>query len=71
MTLGTICVALIMLSAGFLVGLLVHKDNYIQALEERDLYKSAFTELFNSLSDEDQEKILSESENNDKMDRMV
>jgi len=60
-----------MLSAGFLVGLLVHKDNYIQALEERDLYKSAFTELFNSLSDEDQEKILSESENNDKMDRMV
>lgn len=71
MTLGAICVALIMLSAGFLIGLLVHKDNYIYALEERDLYKSAFTELFNSLSEEDQEKILSESENNDKMDRVV
>lgn len=59
-----------MLSAGFLIGLLVHKDNYIYCLEERDLYKEAFSEVFNKLSEEEQNKILNEAEKN-KMDRSV
>ena len=51
-TLGIIIIALGMLSVGILIGMIVHKDNYINCLEEKETYQLAFTEIFNRLPKE-------------------
>lgn len=71
-TIGIIIIALGMLSLGILIGMLVHKDNYIDCLEEKETYQLAFTEIFNRLPKEIQEEYLKEQDNkNDKLDKKI
>ena len=61
-----------MLSLGILTGMLVHKDNYINCLEEKEKYQLAFTEIFYRLPEEIQEEYLKEQDNkNDKLDKKI
>lgn len=52
--------------------MLVHKDNYIDCLEEKEKYQLAFTEIFYRLPEEIQEEYLKESDDkNDKLDKKI
>lgn len=56
---------------GFLLGIIINDNRIIKLLEQNEMFKEAFAEVFNQLPEEIQLKYIEDDENNRHFDKKV
>ena len=56
---------------GFLIGMIINDNRIIKLLEQNEMFKEAFAEVFNQLPEEIQLKYIEDDENNRHFDKKV
>ena len=56
---------------GFLLGIIINDNRIIKLLEQNEMFKEAFAEVFNQLPEEIQLKYIQEDENSRHFDKKV
>lgn len=62
---------IIAIAFGFLVGMIINDNRIIKLLEQNEMFKEAFAEVFNQLPEEIQLKYIEDDENNRHFDKKV
>lgn len=56
---------------GFLLGIIINNNRIIKLLEQNEMFKEAFAEVFNQLPEEIQLKYIEDDENNRHFDKKI
>lgn len=56
---------------GFLIGIIINDNRIIKLLEQNEMFKEAFAEVFNQLPEEIQLKYIEDEENSRHFDKKV
>lgn len=56
---------------GFLLGIIINDNRIIKLLEQNEMFKEAFAEVFNQLPEEIQLKYIEDDENNRHFDKKI
>ena len=56
---------------GFLIGMIINDNRIIKLLEQNEMFKEAFAEVFNQLPEEIQLKYIDDEENSRHFDKKV
>lgn len=56
---------------GFLIGMIINDNRIIKLLEQNEMFKEAFAEVFNQLPEEIQLKYIEDDENNRHFDKKI
>lgn len=56
---------------GFLIGMIINDNRIIKLLEQNEMFKEAFAEVFNQLPEEIQLKYIEDDENNKHFDKKI
>ena len=62
---------IIAIAFGFLIGMIINDNRIIKLLEQNEMFKEAFAEVFNQLPEEIQLKYIEEDENIKHFDKKV
>ena len=62
---------IIAIAFGFLIGMIINDNRIIKLLEQNEMFKEAFAEVFNQLPEEIQLKYIEEDENNKHLDKKI
>ena len=62
---------IIAIAFGFLIGMIINDNRIIKLLEQNEMFKEAFAEVFNQLPEEIQLKYIEEDENNKHLNKKV
>ena len=62
---------IIAIAFGFLIGMIINDNRIIKLLEQNEMFKEAFAEVFNQLPEEIQLKYIEDDENNKHFDKKI
>lgn len=62
---------IIAIAFGFLIGMIINDNRIIKLLEQNEMFKEAFAEVFNQLPEEIQLKYIEDDENSRHFDKKV
>ena len=62
---------IIAIAFGFLIGIIINNNRIIKLLEQNEMFKEAFAEVFNQLPEEIQLKYIEDDENNKHFDNKI
>ena len=62
---------IIAIAFGFLIGMIINDNRIIKLLEQNEMFKEAFAEVFNQLPEEIQLKYIQEDEDDKHLDKKV
>ena len=62
---------IIAIAFGFLIGMIINDNRIIKLLEQNEMFKEAFAEVFNQLPEEIQLKYIEEDEDEKHLDKKV